>query len=108
VRVELRREGDEAVVAVRDRGPGIPEEHLERVFDRFFSWRPEQEEGPLAHMGLGPRSRAIVEGYGGTLRAHSEPGRGLFRGAPALRRLAREARPSRSGSASTQRSNASR
>jgi two-component system sensor histidine kinase ChvG len=76
VRVELRREGDEAVVTVRDQGPGIPEEHLERIFERFFSWRPEsdQEEGPLAHMGLGLAiSRAIVEGYGGSLQARNEP-----------------------------------
>jgi len=76
VRVDLRREGDEAVVTVRDQGPGIPEEHLERIFERFFSWRPEadQEEGPLAHMGLGLAiSRAIVEGYGGSLRARNEP-----------------------------------
>jgi two-component system, OmpR family, sensor histidine kinase ChvG len=74
VRVELRREGGEAVVAVRDQGPGVPEEHLERVFDRFFSWRPEPGEEPLEHMGLGLAiSRAIVEGYGGSLRARNEP-----------------------------------
>jgi two-component system sensor histidine kinase ChvG len=75
VRVELRREGAEALVRVRDQGPGIPEEHLDRVFDRFFSWRPgqaEEEEG--SHMGLGLAiSKAVVEGYGGTLRASRGP-----------------------------------
>jgi two-component system sensor histidine kinase ChvG len=74
VRVEVRREGSEALVRVRDQGPGIPEEHLGRVFDRFFSWRPgegEDEEG--SHMGLGLAiSKAVIEGYGGTLRASRE------------------------------------
>lgn len=79
VRVALRREGAEAVVEVRDQGPGIPEEHLERVFERFFSWRPapDPEEGSLAHMGLGLAiSRAVVEGYGGSLRARNDPSGG--------------------------------
>ena len=93
VRVEVCREGDEAVVRVRDRGAGIPEEHLDRVFDRFFSWRPGQgEEEAGSHMGLGLAiSKAVVEGYGG-----SAPGAGrarrrsLPRGPSTLRlRLAR-------------------
>ncbi len=76
VRVELRREGNEAVVGVRDQGPGLPEEHLERVFDRFFSWRPGQDGGE-AHMGLGLAiSKAVFEGYGGSVRARNEPGGG--------------------------------
>jgi two-component system sensor histidine kinase ChvG len=77
VRVEVRREGGEAVVRVRDQGPGIPAEHLARVFDRFFSWRPGPGEDADSHMGLGLAiSKAVVEGHGGTLRALAEPAGG--------------------------------
>jgi K+-sensing histidine kinase KdpD len=36
VEVELHREGDEAVVGMRDSGPGVPEADLERIFRPFF------------------------------------------------------------------------
>lgn len=77
VRVEVRRDGAEALVRVHDQGPGIPEEHLGRVFDRFFSWRPGPGEEERSHMGLGLAiSRAIVEGCGGSLRASNRPAGG--------------------------------
>jgi two-component system sensor histidine kinase ChvG len=79
VRVAVRREGAEVVVEVRDQGPGIPEEHLERVFDRFFSWRPDEgvHDTSLGHMGLGLAiARAVFESYGGTLRARNHPSGG--------------------------------
>jgi len=41
-----RREADEILVAVRDSGPGIDPEHLERVFDSFYTTKPDG-------MGLG-------------------------------------------------------
>jgi two-component system sensor histidine kinase ChvG len=60
---------------VRDRGPGIPPEHLERVFDRFFSYRPNVAAGEHLGLGLGI-VRAIVERNGGRVSAHPRDGGG--------------------------------
>lgn len=81
VRVRLRAEGDGAVVTVCDEGPGIPPEHLGRVFDRFFTYRPgggsAAISGPARHTGLGLSIvRAIAQGYGGSVCAGNAPGGG--------------------------------
>lgn len=60
------------VVRIRDHGPGIPQENLERIFDRFFTYRPE-EQRHHRHTGLGLSIvKAIVEGYGGSVSAANE------------------------------------
>jgi two-component system sensor histidine kinase ChvG len=54
-----------AEATVSDEGPGIPEEHRNRIFSRFFSYRPDNDVGQ-AHSGLGlALVKAIVDGYGG-------------------------------------------
>ncbi|HVS18375.1 MAG TPA: ATP-binding protein [Planctomycetota bacterium] len=70
VRVRAQREGERAVeVAVEDEGPGIAPEHLERIFDPFFSTR--------GSTGLGLSvSYGIVRAHGGELRASNLPGGG--------------------------------
>jgi two-component system, OmpR family, sensor histidine kinase ChvG len=74
--VALARETGWCTVSVSDRGPGIPVEHLDRIFHRFFSYRPQG--GPARdHAGLGlPIARAIVSGYGGTIEAQNRDGGG--------------------------------
>jgi two-component system sensor histidine kinase ChvG len=63
------------VVTVSDRGPGIPEAHLERIFERFFTYRPVSGRGD--HVGLGLAIvRRIVEGYGGSIAARNRAGGG--------------------------------
>jgi two-component system sensor histidine kinase ChvG len=76
VRVSVRQEDGHAIVRVDDEGPGIPPEHLERVFERFFSFRPASPDA-RSHDGLGLAiARAIVDGYGGTIRAENLTPRG--------------------------------
>ncbi|HEY0430540.1 MAG TPA: ATP-binding protein [Pyrinomonadaceae bacterium] len=60
----------EAVVAVRDYGPGLVPEDEDKIFDPFFTTKPEG-------MGLGLSiSRTIIEEHGGTLWATQNEGRG--------------------------------
>jgi two-component system sensor histidine kinase HupT/HoxJ len=59
-------------LAFEDNGPGIPPEHLPRVFDPFFSTKPV---GQGTGLGLSI-SYGIVEQHGGHIRAESPPGGG--------------------------------
>ncbi len=72
-RIELaaRRDGDMVEVTVSDRGPGIPPNKLQAIFDRFYSERPAREKFG-AHSGLGLSiSRQIVEAHAGTIAAEN-------------------------------------
>ena len=56
-----------------DRGPGIPAEYEERIFDKFFRL-PEAREGGI---GLGLAiCRAIVQAHGGSIHVESRTGGG--------------------------------
>jgi len=67
ITVSLTIAGESARITIGDRGPGIPDEHRERVFARFFSYRPTSDPD-RNHTGLGlALVRAIVESYGGTI-----------------------------------------
>jgi len=68
VTIDLSARGRSWVVTVEDRGPGIPEGHLDRIFGRFFTYRPGQQRDH--HVGLGLAiAKQIVEGYHGTITA---------------------------------------
>ena len=76
VDVTMAVDGPTCSVRVEDHGRGFPAGHVERVFDRFFSYRPD-DGGRREHMGLGLSiARAIVEGYGGTIAAANRAGGG--------------------------------
>ena len=60
------REGYE--ILFDDDGPGIPQGAFERVFERFYTDRPEQGFGQNSGLGLSI-SRQIVEAHGGRIRA---------------------------------------
>ena len=78
VEVELHREGDDAVVLVRDSGPGVLEADLERIFRPFFrveGGRERQSGG--TGLGLAIAERAVRR-HGGTVTATNLPTGGLL------------------------------
>jgi signal transduction histidine kinase len=69
-------EVDGATVAVLDRGPGVPTELRERIFEPFY--RPEgHDEGRDGGVGLGlALVREIAEHHGGSVACEPRPGGG--------------------------------
>lgn len=62
-------------ITVEDEGPGVPEGNRDRIFDRFFSYRPAGSKDPIGHVGLGLSiAKAVVEGYGGAICAGDRSG----------------------------------
>jgi signal transduction histidine kinase/CheY-like chemotaxis protein len=61
------------VFSVRDTGPGIPQEYLPRVFDRFFQAQSSDRRGSGLGLAI---CKAIVEAHGGRIWAESQPGKG--------------------------------
>ncbi|MBY0613644.1 MAG: sensor histidine kinase [Beijerinckiaceae bacterium] len=80
VRVGMARIDDEIEIVVEDQGPGVPDHALERVFERFYTDRPEHRFGQNSGLGLSI-SRQIVESHRGRIwaenRADSDEGEGV-------------------------------
>lgn len=75
VEVEVRRDGAQALLSVRDHGTGIPESDRERVFEPFY--RPSGHGESAGGWGLGlALVRQIAARHGGTVQARSSLGGG--------------------------------
>ncbi len=70
IRVWVRQRENRVLVVVEDTGPGIPEEALTKIFNRFYSERPENQFGNNSGLGLAI-SKQIVEAHGGVVWAEN-------------------------------------
>ncbi|MEW6257656.1 MAG: ATP-binding protein [Pseudomonadota bacterium] len=77
-RITVRRDHADAVLEIRDDGPGIPEALLSRVFEPFFRVDPaRQNSGPGTGLGLAI-AKEIIERHMGTLTISNAPEGGLL------------------------------
>lgn len=75
VEVRVAREGADAVVSVADRGPGVPDEYRERIFEPFFRLPGHAEREGGVGLGLA-LVRQIAERHGGHVTCRPRDGGG--------------------------------
>jgi signal transduction histidine kinase len=72
ITIKTRTDRGSVNIKVADTGPGIPSEHLDRVFDAFFTTKTE-----VSGVGLGLTvSHGIIQQHNGRISVESSPGRG--------------------------------
>ncbi|WP_169743438.1 two-component system sensor histidine kinase NtrB [Knoellia sinensis] len=75
IAIRTARDGDRLVVEIEDDGPGIPPDVLPRIFEPFYTSKPQ---GVGTGLGLDTVWRIVTEEHGGSVEATSAPGRTLF------------------------------
>jgi len=81
ISITLTHSISKARVLVEDEGPGVDPRNLERIFDRYFSHRPEMamESNGNSHFGIGLWIvRRNVTALGGSIKASNRSSRGLM------------------------------
>lgn len=71
VTLHSSHEGDEVVILIADTGTGIPEDHIDRIFDLYFTTKRDRGSG----LGL-TTAREVILLHGGSLSVKSELGKG--------------------------------
>lgn len=73
VSVELAAKDNKAVLTVADEGPGVTQQNLPQIFDRYYSHRPESGDlAPETHYGIGLwLVMQNVQAMGGYVRAEN-------------------------------------
>lgn len=75
ITVGLRREGEWAVIEVKDRGLGIAAKHLDKIFDKFYRVETVGHETRGAGVGLA-LVQHIMQAHHGRVEVSSTPGKG--------------------------------
>jgi signal transduction histidine kinase len=70
--IKTERAGDKIIASIKDNGPGISPENINKIFDPFFSTK---EVGAGTGLGLS-LSHGIIREHGGRIFAMSKPGEG--------------------------------
>ncbi len=77
VTISLVQEKEYVQVTVKDDGPGIPSEHLSRIFERFYRIEKSRAKGDEGGTGLGLAIvKYICEGHNSRVSVTSKPGKG--------------------------------
>jgi heavy metal sensor kinase len=81
VRISLEKKQGQAVISVEDTGPGIPEEDLPHIFERFYRVEKSRTRGEDAGFGLGLSiAYWIINRHQGEIEVETEMGEGsIFR-----------------------------
>lgn len=76
IQLSAHKEGDCVHVQVANQGPPVPQEHLERIFDKFYRVTAAER---ITGTGLGLSiCKGIIEAHGGRIWAENQPGRFIF------------------------------
>ena len=67
--IQMEKDDTHVRILVKDNGPGIPEEYLDKIWEPFFTTKPA---GKGTGLGL-PLCRSMIEGHQGTLEAERPP-----------------------------------
>ncbi len=70
--VSTKREGDKAIIAVRENGNGIPQKVVDKIFQPFFTTKPT---GQGTGLGLS-LSYDIIKAHGGEIKVETKEGEG--------------------------------
>jgi len=70
--VSLSSTSNYLTISISDNGPGIKEPNIERIFDRFYSLREEDQLSGMVHSGLGLNiAKQIIDSHGGYISANN-------------------------------------
>lgn len=80
IEVSAQLSGDEIIINIADRGPGIPKDDYQRIFDKFYRVLNTKDRHPTSPPGSGlglAVCKGLIEAHGGKIWAEPRPGGGI-------------------------------